>query len=326
MLTRRLALLTSVFALFGCGQSGEDPGALDHQLADAEADWDRSEVSDYLIAVTESPSAASNCRWVTEVHDTNVESRSSSDFDNQCQDWDLSVPRLHKLVEQWGTDVQATGGNLEVEWASNGAPVSIELGMPSDNDAASVNDSASVNGSASGNDAPSEGEGPSTSAGGLGTNSNRSLSVEFVDLTNDATATSLVRMDLAEAKVRWADAGISDYQLELYESLNYWSAGCSWLTSIVDGTPSEASISVSSSDSPSDSTTCGRGQGNTTEQLHARIAQMADELDRFSDPSFGEHRLEVKFDDLGVPTSIKFDLANGNDEELSLRIRFTNQS
>ena len=50
---------------------------------------------------------------------------------------------------------------------------------------------------------------------------------------------------------------------------------------------------------------------------------MPDDVERFGDPTFGAHTLDVVFDEVGVPVAIDFDLANGADEETSLRSTIT---
>jgi hypothetical protein len=61
----------------------------------------------------------------------------------------------------------------------------------------------------------------------------------------------------------------------------------------------------------------------TVEQLHDLIERDADEIEQFSDPSFGIHTFDVMFNEVGVPVAIDFDLANGADEETALRLTFT---
>ncbi|MEZ5378783.1 MAG: DUF6174 domain-containing protein [Acidimicrobiales bacterium] len=128
-----------------------------------------------------------------------------------------------------------------------------------------------------------------------------------------------VEIALADARVRCSEAGIAGYRLEVSESRNYWRQGCSWVTVVADGVVRNVSV-----DSPSDSQACF-GVEWTVEELHDRIAEWADNIEEFSDPEFGEHTLEVVFDELGVPEAIRFDLANADDEESTLRVIFRGQ-
>ena len=110
-----------------------------------------------------------------------------------------------------------------------------------------------------------------------------------------------IRSTLSDARARWAEAEIDTYRLEVAEEVNYWSAGCVWATSVTDGAVTEVSV----------------------EQLHDPIERDADEIEQFSDLSFGIHTLDVMFNEVGVPVAIDFDLANGADEETALRLTFT---
>ena len=61
----------------------------------------------------------------------------------------------------------------------------------------------------------------------------------------------------------------------------------------------------------------------TVEQLHEMIAGWLDDVSAVPSPEFGEHKLNVRFNDIGVPAAMEFDLANGDDEEHSMRVSFT---
>jgi hypothetical protein len=63
--------------------------------------------------------------------------------------------------------------------------------------------------------------------------------------------------------------------------------------------------------------------GATVEQLHERISHWLNDVSEFADVEFGEHTLDVEFNQLGVPVAMEFDLANGADEESSMRVTFT---
>lgn len=56
------------------------------------------------------------------------------------------------------------------------------------------------------------------------------------------------------------------------------------------------------------------------------VSGMLNDIDEFSAPEFGRHRLEVTFDADGVPIAINFDLANGDDEERSMKVTLTEES
>ena len=117
--------------------------------------------------------------------------------------------------------------------------------------------------------------------------------------------------------MRWAEAEIDAYRLEVAEEVNYWSAGCVWATVVADGVVTEMAV-----DPASTRPDCSEVQW-TVEQLHDLVERNANELERFSDRSFGVHTLDVMFNEVGVPVAIDFDLANGADEETSLRLTFT---
>ncbi len=131
---------------------------------------------------------------------------------------------------------------------------------------------------------------------------------------NDATA----GVDaLEQARIRWSDADVTSYRLTVAEHRNYWSAGCTWITVVTDAIVTETSIDPSS---PTDS--CAETEW-TVERLHDTIADMAGSIDQYSSPEFGQHTLEVTYNELGVPEAIEFDLANGYDEEASTQVAFT---
>ena len=126
-----------------------------------------------------------------------------------------------------------------------------------------------------------------------------------------------IRADLAQATVDWSEAGIGNYRLAVSETRNSWARGCRWETEVSDGVVTEASV-----DPTSTSSYCSEVEWSV-EHLHDMIGEWADEIDTFSDPVFGQHTLEVTFGELGVPTTLNFDLANGDDEESSLQVIMT---
>jgi hypothetical protein len=122
---------------------------------------------------------------------------------------------------------------------------------------------------------------------------------------------------LRAARVLWSDANIASYRLTIAEDLNYWSAGCRWNNVISDGVVTGSEVDPSSTSSgcmPNES---------TVEQLHEMISYWLDSVSEFADPEFGEHTLNVEFDEFGVPVAMEYDLANGADEESSMRVKFT---
>ncbi len=142
------------------------------------------------------------------------------------------------------------------------------------------------------------------------------FTIEFRDLTGE-TADSSIRVALAEAKARWAASGIDSYTLVVAEEVNYWSKGCRWITEITAGAVTRAEV-----DSSSRSQNCVEAVV-TVESLHDRIAVFADTIKKYNDPGFGVHKLDVSFNEFGVPETVMYDLANGSDEETSLRVEFT---
>lgn len=131
------------------------------------------------------------------------------------------------------------------------------------------------------------------------------------------TSEPSLRSQLAEAKATWADADVDSYRLELQELRNYWTRGCRWASVTEDGKTAPDNVRDSTElDSCFD-------VAWTVELLHTSVDRMLDDLEEFSDPVFGEHTLEVSFNDDGVPTTIEFDMANGADEESLLQVVFT---
>ena len=117
---------------------------------------------------------------------------------------------------------------------------------------------------------------------------------------------------LDQARVRWFDANIATYRLTVAEILNFWSAGCTWII-----VASEGVVTETKANRPE----CPRVEW-TVEQLHEMVSGWIDEVSEFASPEFGEHTLAVRFDDNGVPVTMEFDLANGVDEETSMRVTF----
>lgn len=129
---------------------------------------------------------------------------------------------------------------------------------------------------------------------------------------------SAVADALTDAEPRWTNADISNYQLVVAEQLNYWSRGCTWTNIVSGGLVTDTKVAPA----PSSGHECP-AVDYTVEQLHSTIARYLRDIDEFADPEFGVHRLEVSFDDVGVPTAIEYDLANADDEESSMQVSFT---
>ena len=124
---------------------------------------------------------------------------------------------------------------------------------------------------------------------------------------------------LASARTRWADANIADYRLTIAEERSVWSAGCRWIIDVSDGIVTGSEVDPSSASSE-----CNPIEW-TVEHLHEIIASWIDTISEFAAPEYGEHTLVVQFDDIGVPVAMEYDLANGDDEESSMRVTFARQ-
>lgn len=122
---------------------------------------------------------------------------------------------------------------------------------------------------------------------------------------------------LAAARLAWSESEPVRYQLVMTESVNYWSAGCTWTIVVTEGEITDLSSTGGSPDG------CP-GEGWTVDGLHDWIDGMLGSVtNEFPPAEFGEHVLEVAFSANGVPESIEYDLANGYDEETSASITFT---
>ncbi len=152
-------------------------------------------------------------------------------------------------------------------------------------------------------------------AGGCG--ADRSTASTPGTTRDTSPATTAVSEALEAARVLWSDANVADYRLTIAEDLNYWSAGCRWNLVISQGV-----VSASEVDPSSNSPTCAPYE-STVEQLHDMISDWLDNVGEFADPEFGEHTLNVRFNEIGVPIAMEYDLANGADEESSMKVTFT---
>lgn len=122
---------------------------------------------------------------------------------------------------------------------------------------------------------------------------------------------------LEAARILWSDAKIANYRLTIAEDLNYWNAGCRWNVVISEGV-----VTASEVDPSSTSPTCMPNE-STVEQLHDMISDWLDSVSEYADPEFGEHTLNVRFNEIGVPIAMEYDLANGADEESSMDVTLT---
>jgi hypothetical protein len=141
--------------------------------------------------------------------------------------------------------------------------------------------------------------------------------VTSVAVTEPPAARS-VSEGLGQARTHWSDADIESYRFTVAENLNFWSAGCTWVTVVSEGAVTEMDVT----ETPADPAACVPIEW-TVEQLHEMIAGWLDDVHQFPSAEFGEHTLAVEFDDDGVPVALEFDLANGADEESSMRVTFT---
>lgn len=121
---------------------------------------------------------------------------------------------------------------------------------------------------------------------------------------------------LDEARDRWAEAAVTSYRLTVSEVRNSWSRGCTWTTVVSDGVVTESTIDPSST-----AQECPRAEW-TVEELHDLISSWSASIEEFASPEFGEHRLQVAYGEIGVPAAMDYDLANGDDEEASIRVNF----
>jgi len=121
---------------------------------------------------------------------------------------------------------------------------------------------------------------------------------------------------LDEARHRWAEAAVTSYRLTVSEVRNSRSRGCTWTTVVSDGVVTESTIDPSST-----ARECPPAEW-TVEALHDLISSWLGSIEEFTNPEFGEHRLEVYYGEIGVPVAIDYDLANGDDEEASMRVNF----
>lgn len=125
-----------------------------------------------------------------------------------------------------------------------------------------------------------------------------------------------VSQALDTARVVWADASITSYRLTIAENRSIWTEGCKWNVVVDAGELTDNGVDPSSTARP-----CPPIEW-TVEQLHQMIGYWLETVGQFG--AFGDlHILDVQFNDNGVPVAMDYDLANGVDEESSLRVTFT---
>ena len=125
---------------------------------------------------------------------------------------------------------------------------------------------------------------------------------------------------LDEARTRWADAAVTSYRLDVAEDRNFGSRGCNWTTLVSDGVVTETRINPRINPS-STAQECPPAEW-TVEQLHDLISSWLVSIEEFASPEFGDHTLQVEYNEIGVPVTMEYDLANGDDEEASMRVNF----
>ena len=125
---------------------------------------------------------------------------------------------------------------------------------------------------------------------------------------------------LDEARTRWADAAVTSYRLDVAEDRNNWSRGCNWTTLVSDGGVTETRINPRINPS-STAQECPPAEW-TVEQLHDLISSWLASIEELASPEFGDHTLQVDYNEIGVPVTMEYDLANGDDEEASMRATF----
>ena len=133
----------------------------------------------------------------------------------------------------------------------------------------------------------------------------------------DGGLSAATETDLQSAQDTWRGAGISDYQLVVTSGPNMISPdGCEWSSAVRGDNVETAEVLVGSEFG------CLEIEWSA-ERLHALVAELVLDLRRFESPEFGQHTMRVEYNETGVPTVIEYDLANGDDEELSYRIAFS---
>lgn len=120
---------------------------------------------------------------------------------------------------------------------------------------------------------------------------------------------------LSDARAAWEESEIGSYRLTVSEDENYWSRGCTWVSTVRNGSVVDV-VTASAS-----TTECTDVEW-TVDELHNMIERMIDQVVENSALEFGPHVLDVRFDTSGVPETITFDLSNGADEETSMRVEF----
>lgn len=116
--------------------AGEQPNASTAEtptaatsLENAIAVWAEIGPDDYLVRAIDNDrtSLDAGCTWITEVHETEADTRWAAMFDVECGDWDVSVPALHELLADYSADADQNGGQLDVAWTELGVPSQIDF-------------------------------------------------------------------------------------------------------------------------------------------------------------------------------------------------------
>ena len=143
------------------------------------------------------------------------------------------------------------------------------------------------------------------------------VSAPFPATPPDTTPTEpSVSEALDEARSRWVGAAVTSYRLDVAEDRNYSSRGCEWTTLVSDGVVTETTVAPSST-----AQECPPAEG-TVEQLHDLISSWLASIEEFASPEFGDHTVQVEYNEIGVPVTMEYDLANSDDEETSMRVTF----
>ncbi len=267
----------------------ESPGSFDQ----AKLAWEKADISDYeVIAIASELQRRQGCRWSIVVT-AGVITESLNEMtgtSTTCGQWDLAVGELHDLIEQLTDEVGAFSdrgigeSTFEVVFNEVGVPVSIEY------DIANVIDEEV------------------------------SMKLTFRALPGDTVPISADSVFLpsgfAAAKTAWDNANIDNYRISATENRNYWSKDCTWHNIVTGGVVTESTV---------DPTSTGQYCSKRTlrvEELHQQIARAARAIDESNGRGSSDDMLEVVFNDVGVPESVEFDLADTADDESSLRVTF----
>ena len=126
---RIVALVVCV--VFGLGAClGNDADAVRNQLLDAEANWERAEVSSYRIEATEHRNYFSTgCTWFTVVEAGAVVDfgLAPTDGPETCTARSMTVEDLHDTIDRLVRMLISEQGDLAVDWSGEGVPLRIQV-------------------------------------------------------------------------------------------------------------------------------------------------------------------------------------------------------